>query len=218
MATGSFEPEGSIQGMQVRAEREREERNVAEAEAEEKRQQKEIDAAVAKENEEILPKLLPKHIICAYGIVSYSLFKEKYKSIFDGVKERDYLRGYCSYSGKVAGIPISVRTLRTRETRTLQSMCPDITEVASLDLVSGTMFRIYRILLSMTEFDGNAFNPTGDINPEVFPGWLKSVEGKQRMEFLDSLPIELILQIDTITADIGNAYMYAVKEAMQDPE
>jgi hypothetical protein len=211
---GSFVSAAAIQE-KIEASRAAEEINKSQTDAEKEK----ADAREAERIREI-DALLPEMVMSCLGEVSFETFKKWYKPIWDQIASKDHLaRGYCIFENEPApNLKIGYRTLRGNEMRILSKLSP--TTLPTVDTVKyaeeSYLFRFVRLALGVLGWDGTQLAPITAPKAGVDTReWLKTPEVASRIEFLESLPDEVVDVMAATLSDIAQAYRLALQENLK---
>lgn len=164
--------------------------------------------------------LLPKEVFCSVGKLSFDTFRQRYKTVWEQVANKDHLaRGHCVFTHEIApSVKVIYRTLRGNEMRFLSRMAPSTS--ATVDRVKfsdeGYQFRLMRVILGVTEWDSRALSPLPiPTLADRVEDWLVLPDVSARMKMFEGLPEELLDLMAGILSDVSNAYHYALQENLK---
>jgi len=210
-------PTGSFTGAHAldRIERERAEKAI-----EEGKRKAEAGKEVEEEKDERdkeIDKLLPAKITSSIGPMAFDSFKKWYSSIWDQVVSKEHLaRGFCTMTRDISGISVVFRTFRSKEMRIINSFSPVSNPDSNFGkyLEEDAAYRAIQIVFGITEFDGKTVPqigfPTGDLQ-----AWREGADLKARLDWVDTLPEEMVSVMNAILADVTIAYRLALRENLK---
>lgn len=175
------------------------------------------DAADQKRIDEI-NKLLPEEVFCVLGKVSFRLFKQIYKTVWDQVENKDHLaRGYVICERELSpGLPVQVRSFRTKEMRTITQFSPVTSpEGSQTKLADETFtFRNVRLALGVVAFGGREL-PGLPMPESDLESWKKLQIVKGRLEMFDNFSEEIVDGLAGLITDTIFAYRLALQENLK---
>lgn len=173
---------------------------------------------IQQERDKKIDDLLPRDVFCIFGEVSFGTFKEYYKDVWAQVADKVHLaKGFCSFKKELQpGLPVTVRTFKAKEFRQLQYLAPSPGDNYRGYLEDQIKFRSARLAVSITQFDTEEFPDLGALLAEKgVDNWEKMDIVKERIDWLDNFPEEMLSAMSALVTDVTQAYRLAVQENLK---
>lgn len=210
---GSFKPTSSIQKTvadRVKAEEiQKLQSSTAAPTAEETKVQ------ALKEREEEVNEFLPKEVDTVFGLLKYEDFKDRFKEVYKQVTDKDHLiSGRISGTFTVAGIKITLRSLRVRERSALIPLLgnpgADLTAFSQKE----SKYRLALLAIALAELGGHAI-PEIKLTADTLDAWLANPTVIQTMDFISDMDESFVGLIMRLYGDLSSAKQYALMESLK---
>jgi hypothetical protein len=211
--SGSFKPTSAIQKTVA---------NRAKAEELQKLQSstaapttEEIKVQELKAKEEEVNEFLPKEVSTVFGTLLYPVFKERFKDIYEQVTDKNHLiSGRITGSFQIAGIKVTLRSLRVRERAALIPLLgnpsTDLTEFSQKE----SKYRLALLTIALADIGGNAL-PEVKLTPETLESWQSNPTVIQTMNFISDMDETFVGMITQLYNDVSTAKQYALMENLK---
>lgn len=168
------------------------------------------------ERERQIDELLPKEVASALGAVSFETFKRMYKGVWDQIESKEHLaKGFCAHTKEIAkGLSVTFRTLRANETQVVNQFAPDPNDNFKKYVGDDSEYRKIQLAIGIKEFDGKE-NPPIELPKGDFKEWKESQAVKERFNWIDGLPEELVAIMSSVLGDVTIAYRLALRENLK---
>ena len=151
------------------------------------------------------------------GRVSYSVFKRRYSSVYDQVRDKDHLlSGQVRFTGDVSGIPIVLRSLRQRDRRALAPLSRDPRIDQGEFMAQDFRYRLRMVVMSVDKI-GDANFPDPPTKGQSIADWEKIETVQQALDYAEDWDETLFTIVLNTVGDMELAKHFALLEDVVNP-
>jgi len=168
------------------------------------------------ELDEAISSQIPKEVQTSRGMRPYAQFKKEFDEVYEQVRDKDHLlSGRVTYSTELAGLPITIQSLRQRDRRLLAAWAPDARDEHRAFMDGEFQYRSRLMVLSLVRV-GDVEFPSLPIKTDP-ESWEKQDPIQQALSYVEDWDETLFNVIFGLLSDLETAKHFALLENLGNP-